>query len=282
MKFWEKVFLATLCLFLIAFNTGIFLVVNKTYKDGINSEIQKAFDIHHFISEYLIESILNQANITNNTADNEKILKTKLLAKSQYYKHKNIYLELLLDNKTIYSNTKNVYGNRDELILNNSSSVNSIIRNISGTKYIFVAGKVNILNKYYTLVSITNLTSFIKNHNKLNSYLLRISIVISIILSTFLYFILRKLSKPIQLLTNSTQKITRGYYDERIRINGNDELSLLGKNFNVMADSIQTNIQKMKESVNQKQQFIDNFAHELRTPLTSIYGYAEYIQKLIS
>src|SRR5690606_32956344 len=40
-------------------------------------------------------------------------------------------------------------------------------------------------------------------------------------------------------------------------------------------------IQQITEASKQKQQFIDNLAHELRTPLTSIYGYADYIQKVV-
>lgn len=48
-----------------------------------------------------------------------------------------------------------------------------------------------------------------------------------------------------------------------------------------MAEEIQNQMQQLATAADQKQQFIDNLAHELRTPLTSIYGYAEYIQKIV-
>ncbi|MCL2169823.1 MAG: HAMP domain-containing histidine kinase [Defluviitaleaceae bacterium] len=38
--------------------------------------------------------------------------------------------------------------------------------------------------------------------------------------------------------------------------------------------------QSLKDAAEAKQRFVDNIAHELRTPLTSIFGYAEYVQKI--
>ncbi len=48
-----------------------------------------------------------------------------------------------------------------------------------------------------------------------------------------------------------------------------------------MAEQVETQIRQLRETAEQKQQFVDNFSHELRIPLTAIYGYAEYMQKAL-
>ena len=48
----------------------------------------------------------------------------------------------------------------------------------------------------------------------------------------------------------------------------------------IFTEKLESQIMLLEKELEGKQQFVDNFAHEIRTPLTSIYGYAEYLQKV--
>ena len=64
----------------------------------------------------------------------------------------------------------------------------------------------------------------------------------------------------------------------RVDISGNNELSRLGNQFNLMAGAIEDNIKELETQSQQKQELINNLAHEMNTPITSIQGFAEYVR----
>ena len=68
----------------------------------------------------------------------------------------------------------------------------------------------------------------------------------------------------------SCQSFGYGDFSERITISSEDEIGRLGKAFNKMANSLETEDVKRKE-------FLANVSHELRTPLSYIKGYSEAI-----
>lgn len=102
---------------------------------------------------------------------------------------------------------------------------------------------------------------------------------ISVFLALCLFFILKKLSVPLEKLRIATEKISEGDTSVTADESGNDELSLLAKSFNSMVHKINEQMKDLETTAKQKQSLVDNMAHELRTPLTAIRGYAEYLEK---
>jgi signal transduction histidine kinase len=70
-----------------------------------------------------------------------------------------------------------------------------------------------------------------------------------------------RLLRPIQALTSAAQKLGQGDLTQRVNPNGSDELAVLGKAFDQMADSLQ----QAEES---RKSMTADIAHELRTPLS--------------
>ncbi len=71
------------------------------------------------------------------------------------------------------------------------------------------------------------------------------------------------ISSPVEKLTEIVNRVTYGKYDERINVEGNDEIKVLSNSFNAM-------MTKLDQVNTQRKQFVANVSHELRTPLTSI------------
>ena len=101
-----------------------------------------------------------------------------------------------------------------------------------------------------------------------------------------IFYLVRKMLKPIFALTRGASEIKKGNLDVSIDHRGNDELAILAESFNSMASSMKKNIEKQEEltaqlqyankELNKKDKLKDEFvgiaSHELRTPVQSILG----------
>lgn len=81
-------------------------------------------------------------------------------------------------------------------------------------------------------------------------------------------FVTRRIVRPVQEMTQASQRIASGRYDERVAVIGEDELADLADSFNRMA-------QELAQTEERRRQLIGDVAHELRTPLSSIKGVME-------
>lgn len=92
------------------------------------------------------------------------------------------------------------------------------------------------------------------------------------------YGIARILTQPLSSLSKASQCIAAGQLSCRARISTGDEVGLVARDFNAMAESLETNIAALKDSMDRQERFIASFAHEVKTPMTCIIGYADLLQ----
>jgi len=72
------------------------------------------------------------------------------------------------------------------------------------------------------------------------------------------------------------QGFSGGGRDRRYpEVAGGDEIDLLGRSFNRMAERIEQQVEELKRNDAQRREMIANISHDLRTPLTSLHGYIE-------
>ena len=91
----------------------------------------------------------------------------------------------------------------------------------------------------------------------------------SVLAALLVSFILsRRIVAPMQTLTTASQSIADGHYDERVAVNGSDEIAQLALHFNQMAA-------QLEQVESMRRQLIGDVSHELRTPLTAIKGSME-------
>ena len=77
------------------------------------------------------------------------------------------------------------------------------------------------------------------------------------------WYLSRRISAPVLVLTQATARMAQGDLGSRARVQGRDEFAQLARSFNEMADQVETTITALRR-------FASDAAHELRTPLTAL------------
>ncbi|GGH37692.1 MtrAB system histidine kinase MtrB [Microbacterium album] len=95
-------------------------------------------------------------------------------------------------------------------------------------------------------------------------------IAMVLIVVTILLLVMRSLTSPIIEAAGTSARLASGDLKVRIPVRGEDELATLGRSFNAMADSIESQIHELAELSLVQQRFVSDVSHELRTPLTTI------------
>jgi two-component system sensor histidine kinase MtrB len=98
-----------------------------------------------------------------------------------------------------------------------------------------------------------------------------------LLISGIAWFVLRSVTAPIGEAADTSAKLAAGELKVRLEVRGEDELATLGRSFNAMADSIESQIKELADLSLVQQRFVSDVSHELRTPLTTIRLAADMI-----
>ena len=114
-----------------------------------------------------------------------------------------------------------------------------------------------------------------------DSYIIRTAAVALIvnflltgIIGLLLFFLL---TRRLRLITEAVSDFEKGQYTKKINIKSRDEIGQLSAAFNKMSETINTNIEEIKNNDRLRRDLIANISHDLRSPLASVQGYLETI-----
>jgi two-component system, OmpR family, sensor histidine kinase MtrB len=95
-------------------------------------------------------------------------------------------------------------------------------------------------------------------------------LVLLLLLAGIAGIVTRQVVRPVRQAAEIAERFADGHLDERMPVQGEDEVARLGESYNEMASSIQSQIRQLEEFGALQRRFTSDVSHELRTPLTTV------------
>jgi len=275
----SRTFLLTLILFLLFFNSGILLASVVNLKSNLDSSKERSLREHYFIAASYAKDI----NALEKRGDPlDAAIESLYRSYYDFYSKQKVSLAVFKNGQRLYADVTGASIQSPKIPRVSKASERLVSMEKLGNKEnISVAGALPAPYDAYTLAYYYGVSDIISSWNKMTMMLFLVGMLFCAVLAVCLLLVLNRVFKPLQQISAASQSIAQGQYENRIEVRGHDELAEMAGSFNHMAGEIQSQMQQLETAARQKQQFVDNLAHELRTPLTAIYGYAEYIQKIV-
>jgi two-component system, OmpR family, sensor histidine kinase MtrB len=89
----------------------------------------------------------------------------------------------------------------------------------------------------------------------------------------------RQVVSPVRQAAVVAERFASGRLEERMPVEGEDELARLGSTFNDMAEAIQRQIRLLEDLSRVQRRFVSDVSHELRTPLTTVRMAADVLHE---
>lgn len=245
-------------LFLIFLNSGIITVFYISYSHNMAEEKTRMIGEN----EVIRRSLENDIAAFGKKAPGEK----------EFFSIMQEYERMFRENSlsfVLWQNDTKVFASEGVQIEDDLPEDVITIRRNEGIQTAYVISVFTINDMTYRLAAVRSLTGLTKLWDKLQLIFLLLSGVLSAVLAFVLYIMMRRLTRPLDRLSQKAREVADGNY-EWIPVHGTDEIAQLGTDFNIMTAAVQNKIES-------QQRFVANLAHELRTPLTSIGGYSEYL-----
>ena len=102
-------------------------------------------------------------------------------------------------------------------------------------------------------------------------------IALVVIMGAIVWLVMRSVVAPVVDVSRASARFADGDLSARLVESGEDELAVLSRSFNQMADSIENQIRELADLSLVQQRFVSDVSHELRTPLTTIQLAAEVL-----
>lgn len=99
---------------------------------------------------------------------------------------------------------------------------------------------------------------------------LSLMLILILLVGVLIHILSNYIVNPINLLKESAEKISKGDYSVRTKIEGKDEISITAQAFDKMAEDIEQ-YDKLKS------QFFSNISHELKTPINVIFATSQLL-----
>ena len=240
LRFWQKAYLLTLALFLLCINGGILSLTVYTHGENVKAaeEAAKAQQYSVAVSferdmEYLAENGGSAALLME--------------AFGAHYKDKGLFIAFEKDGVILYSDFPEAY----EIEGNSLRHAD-----LTGKRHILISS--HICGGDYRLVVAKNVESLDEAFRSLMVTYLLTALGVSLFLAVCLYFVLRRLSKPLDSLRKTTQAIGNGDFSVTAEERGNDEFTRLAESFNAMLETINRQMADLEDQAEKKQMLVDD------------------------
>ena len=283
MKFWQRIFISVLVLFMVSFNICMLVMMQLFSESTKITQEEAAINGVYIAESALYNQFIGFYRYNTLQKDNKK---NCFLYCSSTYQYKKIYLQYYENDVIMFSsfpdeNLTFDWSNGEKITNYLTGDAQMLHFSNNGVNYIAVRVWMDYPFQSSSVVYIISLQKYEEREKNLFRGFLVIEAVFAALTCILLYFVIKKVMKPLPQLSDAVTKIASGKYDEKLPTKGKDEIAILSGKINDLSDKISESIYELQETSEEKQNFIDDLGHEIRTPLTTISGYAEYLNMAV-
>ncbi len=223
---------------------------NCSFETAVERNAEKYKSVFNVITEYSESEIVlvnSDGKVIFENAPDSIFASTKISSKTLYEIKNSTGVSVLSDLGGLFSSRRfNFIYPIEEMVAGNSKPIGYIILTSSAS------GMSMVFEQIIKTIIIASLWVFFA------------AIII-------VYFITDRITTPIKDISKAVKSYSKGNFDVRIPVRGEDEIANLAIAFNNMASDL-SKLEKTKNT------FFSSVSHDLKTPMTSIQGFIEGIQ----
>ncbi|HEU4424084.1 MAG TPA: MtrAB system histidine kinase MtrB [Pilimelia sp.] len=144
-------------------------------------------------------------------------------------------------------------------------------------KYLVYGSPVPTRFGQVELYYLVPLTSQDQIASQIQATVLLTGIALVVLLAVLANLVTRLVVNPVRVAARTAQRLSAGLLNQRMVVQGEDDLALLAAAFNQMAANLQHQIVRLEEMSRLQRRFTSDVSHELRTPLTTVRMAADLI-----
>ncbi len=277
MRFAWKVTLATLCILVVSFSVGSYLLVSLSFRSALDREVDVAREEMQLL-RISYEAMCAAKGVTLENMDTVGGRVQRTLEEDPYFE--NHHFQIVSGTGEVIYSTLAASSDGELLQSISPQSMGYTIRREGKTGQVLIhcVGAVSLADGTLYLETVRDITSLFtdrETHYRVYQYLMLVVVGVS---GCVLFLLSTWLTQPIRSLGNAAARLAQGDYSTRAKTTGSDELTELSETFNTMAQSIEQNVRELGAAKQRQEDFTASFVHELKTPLTSIIGYADMLR----
>ncbi|NUP74425.1 MAG: HAMP domain-containing histidine kinase [Sinomonas sp.] len=142
---------------------------------------------------------------------------------------------------------------------------------------IAVGNRVSFGGTVYELYLLYDVQSAQETLDEMQNVLWFGGVFLILLIGAIVWIVTRSVVSPVSHAAAVSEKLAAGQLEERMAVEGEDEVARLAKSFNHMAASLQEQITQLATLSQMQQRFVSDVSHELRTPLTTVRMAAEVL-----
>ncbi len=272
MKLWQKIFLYTLILVMLAVSMTSILLLKNSFSIAMDQKKQSVYSEHEFLITSFKSMMLTERLKANVIVLDEGTLRGFM---AETFGAGNNGVAFLEGDKNVF------YVNKEMTI---PQELLEAVEKEQGSymqvqQYqLYTISSESLEGKNYYIITENDISDVVKIHENMLYEIQIISMSCAIVIAFILLVVVKMLLHPLRRVNEGTREIAQGNYRKRIQMKGHDELSELAQNMNSMAEAVESNVRALEDVAEDRKHFIDNLSHEMKTPLTSILGFSDLLQ----
>lgn len=273
MKFRTRIMLSTVALMAVLFSIGGNILIAKSFSGSLEREAAAAKSSYRLITNTL--HALNRAQPWEDASDAADSLKyltdseAYLFSGCCLYQDQSVYYIDGAARETFQDLASHTdEGNYATIYFNDNNGRHFI--QLSGT--LIIGSDTLKLDLLYDITSVyTDRQEQIKSFYRIYAAVLLLSLLLAGLTA-------RALTGNLTRLSRAAGELADGNLSYRSGLTSSDEIGLLGREFDRMADELERTVAELTRTLERQEEFMGSFAHEMKTPMTSVIGYAELLR----